>query len=153
MNNTGKKGEQAFAAIMNEMGFGVENVSNNPDYFSKDIDFIITNKLGTTKTVEVKYDNRISKTGNLYLETFNINSEQWGCDGWWLHCEADYLAYGDANKGFFYMFHLGDLKDRVRKIGGRRASCPGDSEGLLVALDDVKDLYMIACFNSPVAVL
>lgn len=149
--NTGRKGEQVFAAIMNEVGYEVEDVSSNPEYFSKDIDFIITNKQGKTATIEVKYDNKISNTGNLYLETFNINSEQWKYDGWWLHCEADYLAYGDANGEFFYMFHLGDLRERVKKLNCRTAFCIGDSEGLLVPLEKVRDLYTIACFNSPFA--
>ena len=42
---------------MNAKGFVVKDVSGNADYFSKDIDFIITNPTtGNTRTFEVKWD-------------------------------------------------------------------------------------------------
>jgi hypothetical protein len=61
---------------MKEQGYEVEDVSGNPDYWPQDIDFIISSPTsGLTKTFEVKYDGRINKTGNLYLELTNIHSK------------------------------------------------------------------------------
>lgn len=40
--NNGKYGEQLFAQIMENGGYKVNDVSGNPEYWSKDIDFLIT---------------------------------------------------------------------------------------------------------------
>jgi hypothetical protein len=101
---------------MKNRNYIVKDVSGNPDYWSKDIDFIITSSTtGLTKTFEVKYDSRIHKTGNLYLELSNIHSKQWNGEGWWKHCEADYIAYGDSVRRKFYIIPLLELKERVEQ--------------------------------------
>jgi hypothetical protein len=61
---------------MESRNYTVEDVSGNPEYWDKDIDFIITSSAtGLTKTFEVKWDTRINRTNNLYLELTNINSK------------------------------------------------------------------------------
>jgi hypothetical protein len=56
--------------------YTVEDVSNNENYWDKDIDFILTSPTtGLTKTFEVKWDTRINRTNNLYLELTNVNSK------------------------------------------------------------------------------
>ena len=95
MTNNGKQGESLFKQIMVGRGYTVRDVSNNPEYWYKDIDFIITSPTtGQTKTFEVKWDSRINHTGNLYLELSNIHSQ--GGKGWFKFCQADMLVYGDA---------------------------------------------------------
>lgn len=80
---------------MQNLNYEVNDVSNNPDYWYKDIDFIVTSPTsGLTKAFECKWDSRINQTGNLYLELTNVHSK--GGRGWFDFCEADYLAYGDA---------------------------------------------------------
>ena len=75
-SNSGRQGELVFARTMRNIGFGVEDVSGNPEYYDKDIDFIITSPLtGATRTFEVKWDSRIYYTNNLYLELTNIHSK------------------------------------------------------------------------------
>ena len=60
---------------MESRNYKVEDVSGNEEYWNKDIDFIITSSTtGTIKTFEVKWDSKINKTGNLYLEIANIHS-------------------------------------------------------------------------------
>jgi hypothetical protein len=50
-----------------------------------DIDFIVTSPTtGETKTFEVKWDSRINKTGNLFLEIMSKYSK--GCKGWFEFC-------------------------------------------------------------------
>ena len=100
----------------------------NPDYWYRDIDFIITSPFsGETKTFEVKFDSCISRTGNLYLELTNIHSK--GGKGWFNFCEADYIAYGDAQNRIFYIIPLLELKKRAKEIPFRRRSCGSDSTG------------------------
>lgn len=138
--NNGKQGEQLFRQVMEEQGYMVEDVSNNSAYWSKDIDFIITSPTtGLVKSFEVKWDGKIGSTGNLYLELANKNSE--GLRGWYEFCKADYLAYGDAETGVFYMFDLEALRQAVKKKPKEVASCGKDSIGYLVNLASLKGLY------------
>jgi len=97
---------------MESRNYKVKDVSNNSDYWYRDIDFIITSPTsGETKSFEVKWDSKINKTGNLYLELTNIYSK--GGQGWYTFCEADYIAYGDAAARVFYIIPLLELKKRV----------------------------------------
>ena len=83
--SNGKIGEALFAQTMIENGYKVQDVSNNPDYWYKDIDFFITSPTtNQVKTFEVKWDSRIGSTGNLYLELTNIHSK--GGKGWFNFC-------------------------------------------------------------------
>lgn len=140
--NNGKQGEQLFRQKMLNGNYTVEDVSNNPDYWDKDIDFIVTSSTtGLTKTFEVKWDSRINKTGNLYLELVNIHSK--GTKGWFNFCQADYLAYGDAVTQIFYVISLEELRERVKKLPKRTAQCGNDSIGQLISLKDISDLIKI----------
>lgn len=140
--NKGKKGEQLFQQIMQQKGYEVQDVSDNPDYWNQDIDFVITSPTtGLTKTFEVKYDYRLNKTGNLYLETMNVNSK--GSKGWFSFCKADYVAYGDATTNTFYIIPLQELKKKVQQLPTRWAKCGQDSEGLLISLKDIQDIIQI----------
>lgn len=141
MANNGRQGELLFKNIMEERGYEVQDVSGNPEYWDLDIDFVITSATsGETKTFEVKWDSRINTTGNLYLETANIHSKQWNREGWWQHCQADYLAYGDAAAETFYIIPMAELRERVKKLPTRTAQCGYDSIGRLVSLADIADI-------------
>ena len=138
----GKQGEQLFQQAMQNKGYKVVDVSNNPSYWNKDIDFVITSPAtGATKTFEVKYDSKLNKTGNLYLELANINSK--GGKGWFEFCQADYLAYGDAITNTFYIIPLLELREKVEHLPKRIAQCGNDSIGQLVALSSLKNIYKI----------
>ena len=138
----GKQGEQLFSQIMQSRNYSVEDVSGNPQYWYKDIDFIITSPVsGLTKTFEVKWDSRIAQTGNLYLETDNIHSK--GGRGWFEFCEADVLAYGDAVNRIFYMIDMKKLRRAIAKLPTRNARCGNDSVGFLVALKDIADIVEV----------
>lgn len=138
----GKQGEMLFQQQMQNKGYKVEDVSNNSDYWNKDIDFIVTSPTtGAVKTFEVKWDSRLNKTGNLYLELVNVNS-QGGC-GWFEFCQADYLAYGDATTNTFYIIPLLELREKVQHMPKQIAQCGNDSIGQLVALSSLKNIYKI----------
>ena len=139
MSNTGRQGELLFKEIMEARGYEVEDVSNNSAYWHRDIDFIVTSPTtGQVKTFEVKFDTRINRTGNLFLERANAHSEDGR--GWYEFCEADYLAYGDAVSGQFYMIPLLDLRIRVKQLRYREAKCGQESIGQLVSLADIADI-------------
>ena len=142
MSNSGKYGERFFKYIMGGRGYKVEDTTNNPYYWEKDIDFVITSSTtGTTKSFEVKWDSRINQTGNLYLELTNAHSK--GGQGWYKFCQADYLAYGDAAKRVFYIIPLQLLRERVKELPQKVTHCGADSTGLLINLKDIADLYKI----------
>ena len=62
-------------------GYTVDDLTNNSYYWDKDIDFMVKSPTGKTKSFEVKWDYRINKTGNLYLEIVNAHSK--GMLGWY----------------------------------------------------------------------
>ena len=136
----GREGEQLFAQRMQDKGYVVQDVSANEQYFGKDIDFLITSPTtGDTKSFEVKWDTRINRTGNLYLEIANKNSE--GALGWWEFCKADYLAYGNAKTKTFLVFDMKELRERVDGMKYKTTGfCGDDSAGYLIHISRVKDL-------------
>ena len=138
----GKQGERLFQQIMESRNYKVIDVSDNPEYWAKDIDFIVTSPTtGETKTFEVKFDKRINKTGNLYLELVNVNSK--GGNGWFEFCQADYLAYGDATTNIFYIIPLLELREKVQHMPKQLAQCGNDSIGQLVSLKSISGIYEI----------
>lgn len=142
MSNNGREGELLFQEIMESGGYTVEDVSGNSEYWYRDIDFLVTSPYtGAVKSFEVKWDSRINKTGNLFLETANAYSK--GGQGWFKFCEADYIAYGDAASRKFYIIPLLELKERVKQLPQRQARCGQESIGLLVSLNDIKDIIKI----------
>lgn len=123
----GRQGELLFKEKMEAKGYIVQDVSKNEDFYYKG-DFIVTSPTtGLTKIIEVKFDTKIHKTGNLYLEL--VASHSPGGIGWWEFSKADYLAYGDAKKGVFFMFKMDELRERVKKLPRYIAQCGGDSIG------------------------
>ena len=133
----GKQGETLFKSIMQSKGYEVQDVSAEPEYWEKDIDFIITSPTtGLTKTFEVKYDYCINYTGNLYIELTNIYSK--GGKGWFQFCQADLLAYGDAHNNIFYIIDMEQLRKHLFFNQYKVTGCNGDSTGLLVPLADIK---------------
>ena len=135
----GKQGEQLFAQIMQDKGYTVEDVSNNPDYWYKDIDFFITSPTsGSRKSFEVKFDTRMNRTGNLYLEFSNRHSKD--CKGWFEFCQADYLAYGNATAKKFFVIPMEALRERLANIPKRIAFCGNDSAGYLVHISQILDI-------------
>lgn len=138
MANNGRQGEILFQERMQKKGYQVQDVSANDQYFSKDIDFLITSPTtGQVKSFEVKWDTRINRTGNLYLEFVNKNSE--GGLGWFEFCKADYLAYGNAKTNTFLVIPMQELRERVKQLP-QRIAYTDDSAGYLVHISQIKDL-------------
>lgn len=128
-------------------GWAVEDVTQNQDYWDKDIDFVAQS--GTERlTVEVKWDNRIAQTGNMFIETITDLDNSKG--GWFSFCQADYIYYGDSVNELFYVFKTEDLRAFVsshmmeqRKAAdyNYRGVLKKVSQGMLVPIKEFSQSY------------
>lgn len=91
-------------------GWTVQDVTSNPEYWDKDIDLIVSSG-AQSLTIEVKWDSRISTTGNMFIET--VTDLDKSKDGWFSYCQADYIYYGDSINQLFYVFKTDDLRKFV----------------------------------------
>lgn len=144
---TGKEGEQLFAAAMTARGHKVEDVSDIQEYRNKDIDFIISNKTGST-TVEVKNDVRSNTTGNVFVETYcQENRSRYG-DGWYYYCEADYLAFVQDMKLKAHIVSRYDLVNLCEKNTYRVLhKWDGSSSGYIVPIGDLQKCQSYICID------
>lgn len=81
-NAIGKRGEEIFKKCLEKWGCKFEDVSENPEYQEQDIDFVVESRKvpGKTVSVEVKNDQRIYETGNIFFETMsNVDYSTEGC--------------------------------------------------------------------------
>lgn len=128
-------------------GLSVQDVTMNPEYWEKDIDFVVSS--GTERfTVEVKWDSRISTTGNMFIETVTDLDRCKG--GWFTFCQADYIYYGDSFNQLFYVFKTEDLRKFVsahmmeeRKAAdyNSRGGVKKVSQGMLVPIKEFSQSY------------
>lgn len=140
-------GEFELKKLFRKLGYKVTDVSNNPNYWKKDIDLIIEDKLG----VEVKWDQLIASTGNMFIET--VSDTEKNKDGWFIFCKADLLFYGDAANKLYYVFRFSELKQWIEehKEVYKVATAPDYgkdgvkkySKGYLVPVESVKHLCFI----------
>lgn len=100
-------GELRAYNYLKSQGYIVEDTTDNSNYWDKDIDFVIYDNKNTY-TVEVKWDNVIHKSGNMFIETItDIDKEK---EGWFNFCQADFIYYGDSVNKLFYIFKTEDLR-------------------------------------------
>lgn len=97
-------------------GYFVEDLTGVPEFWNQDIDFS-AERNGKIDYIEVKWDNRIHQTNNMYVETeTDIDKSK---AGWYLICKADYIFYGDSYNNLFYKFKFSDLKAYIEKHNGK----------------------------------
>ena len=128
-------------------GWRVQDVTANPEYWNKDIDFVVSSE-AESFTVEVKWDNRISATGNMFIET--VTDLDRCKEGWFSFCQADYIYYGDSYNQLFYVFKTNDLRDFVSSHYMEQRKAPDYnyrgilkkvSQGMLVPIKDFSQSY------------
>ncbi len=113
-----KPGETEVKKFLQRAGYVVTDVSNNPAYWKKDIDFLVRNpETGGTASIEVKYDKRMAQTKNFFIEIANLRSNEG--KGWFNFCEADFIYYIDAQNLFLYIFKFKELEEYINKNGAR----------------------------------
>lgn len=140
-----RAGEYELKRYLRDKGRKVEDVSDNPRYWKKDIDLIVDD----TETVEVKWDALLADTGNLFIELYSDVYKR--KEGWFKFCEASHLAYGDAKNKMFYIFDFAQLKAHIEahKAEYKKATAADYSkdgikkwsEGYLVPVETLTGLY------------
>lgn len=97
MNAIGKQGEALVMNALRVRGCQVEDLSLSREYQAKDIDSRVS-KNGVSITLEIKNDVRSNYTGNVFIETYNVNNKRRNGSGWVNYCEADYLCFVQEEK-------------------------------------------------------
>lgn len=103
----GRVGEQLAADYMTKLGYEIQDVSHDTQYFSKDID-LLAEKNGVKMSIEVKSDYNVSKTGNVVIETCtNVGKKK---PGWWYYTEATHLFFVDVRNSIIHCVRRDELK-------------------------------------------
>lgn len=114
MKKKGDKGEQEVLMFLTSKGYEVNDVSEDPDYFAKDIDFLVM-KDGKVKSVEVKTCDWINKTDNICLERYTVCANGVKHMGWLYTSEAQWLLYYDNKNKLLHFYKMKDIREYMDK--------------------------------------
>ena len=113
-------GEWELRRWFRQNGYDVADVSEQPRFQQLDIDMFAKKKdiVEEPVAIEVKWDDKISYTGNLFIEyhteKLNPDGEVIKKDnGWFGMCKADLLYYGDSRNKLFYVFKFQKLRKYI----------------------------------------
>lgn len=107
----GNQGERLVANWMSRLGYQVEDVSMNPDYWKEDIDFLVA-KGEEQMSLEVKTDQRMKDSGNVLIEMCVDVDE--GKDGWWKYCQATHLFFVDIRQKQVHCVRRDELAQLIK---------------------------------------
>lgn len=125
----GNQGEKLVSEWLQRLGYTVEDVSMNRDYFSLDIDFI-AKKGEEEMQVEVKTDQRMADSGNVLLEVrVDIDKNK---PGWWQYCQATHLFFVDIRQHVVHCVRREELKQLIK------SKCEGITTRYLKVRDNGK---------------
>lgn len=113
-------GEWQLRRWFRQHGYEVADVSEEPRFQKLDIDMFVKQQdvFEEPVAIEVKWDDKISYTGNLFIEyhTEKLNPEGeviYKDNGWFNSCKADLLYYGDSRNSKYYVFKFHELKQYI----------------------------------------
>lgn len=145
-NEIGKRGERIFAKFLESRGRVYKDVSNDKEFQSQDIDFLVESKREPGKMLgfEVKNDTQIAKTGNIFFET--MSNVDYSTDGCFSKTKAQVMVIVSESEKKIYMVAAGRLKKFVDENKSRLrfiSRVPGSNScGYLVPIrmlgDDLK---------------
>ena len=122
----GDKGEALMKEWLEkrELTERIEDVSDDPYYQKKDIDFLVYQKTGEIIKVDVKYDTLIDKTGNVFIEL--ISNDKKKTPGNFIYSEADLFLYVFAKSKRVLIIPLKEAREYIYKNlkKFKSASCP-----------------------------
>lgn len=129
----GSQGEALIKQFLEGVGALVTDVSNEPEYWAQDIDLLVE-KCGRCSTIEIKTDNRVSRTRNLFIESANPRSQG---GGWYFFTKADLLYYLDSENLIVYVIKMEELRAFIERNRRnlRTAYVYDGAEGWLIPLD------------------
>ena len=114
----GKVAEEVVKRHLTGRGHKINDVSENPEYWKYDIDLIITN-WKTPITIEVKRDDNLFTTGNIFVEV-GFEKEGYYSTGWFNMCKADYIAFFDCKTKKGIICDLDKLKETAVQKGQKK---------------------------------
>ena len=144
-------GEKKAYDFLVSSGWKVQDLTQCEAFFGKDIDLLIS-RGQEQHYIEVKWDNWIHYTGNMFIET--ITDLDFNKDGWYKFCSAEFVFYGDSKNNLFYVYRFNDLKEYIKEeyssLQARKApdyNSKGQlrkvSQGLLVSIEDFGKRYPV----------
>lgn len=136
-----KKGDIGEALVKNFLQahrIDFKDVSNDKEYFSKDIDLFVGNT-----PIDVKYDTLFTHTGNLFIE-YELAYDNGSKPGWFRFTEAEFIFYVDAASEKCLIFSMGDMRDYIEenKHCVKRVTCRDgfkDVRGYAVSAHSYRD--------------
>lgn len=141
----------------------VLDVRGNPKYRADDIDFIIKDKNGSSRSIEVKTDSY--KSGNFFYETVSaVETQSLGC---MYKSKADYLVYYFINENKFYVIDFEEFNNWMSKLiaernpyakfkqfkNNRYDNSKYTSQGYTIPIVYVKENFKGKCWEFPVITL
>ena len=118
----GKVGEELAYNYLIARGWEVEDVSNNEEYFSLDIDFIAA-KDGNSVSLDVKTEEAMSRTGNMFIEDTITYQDGRMAKGWLYYSKAEYIWHVNPKNGVAFVYRLEDMKEYLRKAPRKWGTC------------------------------
>ena len=120
-NAKGKVGEALVSQYLINKGWDVEDTSSNPDYFKKDIDFLVS-KNGLDMAIEVKTEAKMNETGNMFIED-KISYSYGSKPGWRHYCEADYMWHVNPKTQIAFVYKAKDMAELIDSYVFKYRSC------------------------------
>ena len=134
----GQRGEQLIMSALIARGHKITDLRDDATARFNDIDLLLDN--GTQQTyLEVKNDMRSETTGNVFVETYNINNINHLCKGWFFYCQANYIAFVQETKRKAHIISLEELKETIEYKDYREAKT-ANSNGYLVPIGDLEKM-------------
>jgi len=92
---------------------GINVGSDNFRGIESGIDFVVQNRNGKIAKFDVKFDSKMHRTGNMFIELYKNNNI-----GWYYKSKANRYCYIDEYRGILYMFSKKALEIYVDKYKG-----------------------------------
>ena len=118
----GAEGEELVIDHLKQRGCSVVDLRNDPEYQAKDIDLSILTPQKNWRTLEIKTDTRMHKTGNIMIE-LSMSRKTGLYDGWFYKCKADILCYVDAHAGNLLFLPWEKLRQYTTRLMAQEPSC------------------------------
>lgn len=118
----GKVGEELSYNYLIAKGWEVEDVSNNEEYFSLDIDFLAA-KDNISVSLDVKTEEAMNRTGNMFIENTITYQDGRSTGGWLYYSKAEYIWHINPDNGVAFAYRLEDMKKYLRKTPCKWGTC------------------------------
>lgn len=144
----GKEGESKLDKFfLEKLNITIKQASMEQE-LTKGFDRIFTSKKnGKQFTIEYKYDEKATKTGNVFIETLSKSST--GKKGWVLTSQADFVAILVGST--IYVIRMNELREHIKTEGDkyRLAKCKNPtyySEGRLMPIKELKKIESLLTY-------